>query len=537
MVQTSYANPDFIAEKCQTPITNREDPDSGTTCLSIEHAGQAFHNYISWIGEWATIHDNGTGASVNILDRPNSFAMLYDNTTVRGSWIMADTSNMTSNFEKYNRIINNVTMAMPHSGVSAAARYGKNEILQPTDLAGLGEYKIQAAAVSPSVNVLCANLAESELAPLIYTQWPNANTTQSDYPGQKLPWVGWPGDVPAAGSPDGFLNSTVVDDIFEWGAKYGRHPPVFPLLPIDYNTLLNTSVMYGDSIYLLAKSHSIANYTLCSLRSFLSPNCSTHYYVSGATGATLSSRCEDPNDKQAYFRSVENSPISMSPDWKNVASQWGTALSLNDGSLNANASNARLLSQLVPEKPALGALKPTIAEALAVLAGSTLLISAMGSPFVHYWEYEAHILRPGQDNKFNASIITQQYTSGYVQKWQSVFYLVLLLVFATNVFCLVYFFLRSGLVTDYTEPQNLFALALNSPPSEALAGSCGAGPEGDMFKVGWFVKMEENTTHYYIQEQGSWQGRGRSSGVEMSPRSSTTRNSYMKLSNKRKSWL
>jgi hypothetical protein len=297
----------------------------------------------------------------------------------------------------------------------------------------------------------------------------------------------------------------------------------------------------GDSIYLLAKSQAIANYTLCSVRSFLSPDCSTHYRVYGDKGGGLFSNCEDPKDTQAYSRSVPDAPITTSPDYKNVADLWATSLSLGDGALNANASNARLLSQLVPLAPQLPMLKPSIAEALAVLAGSTLLTSSMGGPFVHYWEYQSNILNPGELNKFNASIITQQYTSGYVQKWQGVFYLVLLLVFATNVFCLVYFFLRSGLVTDYTEPQNLCALALNSPPADSLAGSCGAGPEGDMFKVGWHVRMEPDTTHYYVQESEQWRiaNSARATAVEMTPRSPTPsiHSSYMKLSSKRKSWL
>jgi hypothetical protein len=42
LVQSSYANPDFIADNCQTPISMKTDPDAGTTCLSIEHAGNSY---------------------------------------------------------------------------------------------------------------------------------------------------------------------------------------------------------------------------------------------------------------------------------------------------------------------------------------------------------------------------------------------------------------------------------------------------------------------------------------------------------------
>jgi hypothetical protein len=62
---------------------------------------------------------------------------------------------------------------------------------------------------------------------------------------------------------------------------------------------------------------------------------------------------------------------------------------------------------------------------------------------------------------------------------------------------LVYFIVQPGLVTDFSQPPQLFALAVNSPPSRALAGSCGAGPEGEQYEVGWVISHEEG--HLYIE--------------------------------------
>jgi len=59
-------------------------------------------------------------------------AMLYDNTTIQGSWI--NVQNMADLSTQYNRIVNNVSMALPHSGVFAAARDPINNIVQPEDL-------------------------------------------------------------------------------------------------------------------------------------------------------------------------------------------------------------------------------------------------------------------------------------------------------------------------------------------------------------------------------------------------------------------
>ena len=118
-VATTFANPFYIEDSCQTPIPTAVDSDAGVTCIQIEHAGQAYHNYMQWLGSWREGINTGNGSS-DLNNRPQPTAMLYDNTTVYGSWI--NTENMTEVSEKYGRIVNNVSMAMPHSGVFSAAR-------------------------------------------------------------------------------------------------------------------------------------------------------------------------------------------------------------------------------------------------------------------------------------------------------------------------------------------------------------------------------------------------------------------------------
>lgn len=58
--------------------------------------------------------------------------MLYDNTTVKGSWI--EFQNMSAISSTHNRMVNNVTMAFPHAGVFTAAHNPSNNITQPSDL-------------------------------------------------------------------------------------------------------------------------------------------------------------------------------------------------------------------------------------------------------------------------------------------------------------------------------------------------------------------------------------------------------------------
>ena len=189
----------------------------------------AYHNSLAYLATWADISTGGQGVSSDLSQRPLPVAMLFDNTTVKGSWVQTKSSNVTAAYAKLTRIINNVTMSMPHAGVVAAAHDPINKILQPADLAGVGEYSLRGSVVSPTVNVLCANMNPSELAPLVYTNWTNAHTNISaDVPGHKLAYPGYETDVTAAFAQNPFLNRTAVDDIFQWGPSYNRFPPVFP---------------------------------------------------------------------------------------------------------------------------------------------------------------------------------------------------------------------------------------------------------------------------------------------------------------------
>jgi hypothetical protein len=100
---------------------------------------------------------------------------------------------------------------------------------------------------------------------------------------------------------------------------------------------------------------------------------------------------------------------------------------------------------------------------------------------------------------FNASIRAQQFASGGTSGYQRSFSVVLLAVFLCNVLVLVYFIIYGEFVTDFSEPLNLFALAINSPPSQVMRGSCGAGPEGDQFTLKWGVEMEHE--HLFIADR------------------------------------
>jgi hypothetical protein len=73
---------------------------------------------------------------------------------------------------------------------------------------------------------------------------------------------------------------------------------------------------------------------------------------------------------------------------------------------------------------------------------------------------------------------------------------VLLGVFALNVVALTYFATHKIWYIDFSEPPNLFSLAVNSPPSEAFAGCCGTGPSGRGYGVAW--TLEQDQGHVFV---------------------------------------
>lgn len=460
-------------------------------------------------------------------------------------------------------------------GVYKAATNDKNNILQPSDLDGLGSYNISASVISPAVNVLCVNMNRQELAPLVYTEWPNANNTDNAAePRQETGHPNWKEDVPVV-SEEEWLNSTVVDDVFRWGPSYGRLPPVFQLYPIDYNMVTNISVYNynsttkSDAIYILGKSPIMDDYTLCELRSWPAIQCSTQFDVSGLTGMTMAAQCaqtedffpenaEDHPDQDAYVRHMGGGEIATSADWGDMVTGWALAIDLNGGATNSNASNARILTELALTEPQLSDALPSLAEAIAVLVSSTLITASVDTPFIHYWEYDWDNMtglilpEPGALASFHARVRTQEYASWHSVDWQGIFYLVLAFTFLLNLLCLGYF-CRVGLVKDFLEPTNLFALATSRPggqpryhqqqqyPSAAAmpAPEVMGTPQPDKEKkrktslaVPYRLAFKEDANHYYFEEAEDEKGTAAARATALEGEVGAKRKSYHRLSSR-----
>ncbi|KAK7183842.1 hypothetical protein DPSP01_004462 [Paraphaeosphaeria sporulosa] len=496
-VKTGFTNVNYVKSICETPITENMDPASGSTCLQLEHAGQGYHNYQRYLSAWKSWNRYGNGSSDQHI-RPPGFGLLHENTTVTGQWI--DIINTTKESKKYGRAVNQVSLAMPHAGVFSAARYGENDIMQPEELNSEGTYSLRASVPSPVMHVLCANVNETELAPIVYDVWPNNETVTI---------TNWVSEGVQANATT--KNTTVLDELFGWTKKdnktFNDYPPVFPKLPLPFNTVMNhTTPVWGrESIYLLGAGANALNgtYMVCKIHVTLTPNCSTQYNATGS-GGSMEALCEDRDPHMAYTYSNSSEKSVPLPDWRDIGFDWSNSMSLNAGITDGQAANARLLTELMLQAGTdgnfdLNPFLPSPAEALAVMAGCTLLMSAIDAPYVMFWNYttEAPLLEDYTRQYFNGSVKAQQYASGGVDDASKAWMLILFLVFLMNILVLAYFLFHKGLVTDFSEPPNLFALAVNSPPSHLFAGSCGGGPGGKQYVVNWFVNSEGD--HLYME--------------------------------------
>lgn len=175
------------------------------------------------------------------------------------------------------------------------------------------------------------------------------------------------------------------------------------------------------------------------------------------------------------------------------------------------SSNPSLVTRLTLKKPELPTDFPSMAEVFCVFTLASLSSSALGTTFQHKWDYGAFDPQSNKDlfhdygrvEVFHASISSQQYTSGHIDDWQKAFYAVLAFVFVTNLMCLLYFVFHFGLVADFTESENHFALAINSPPTEKMVGSAVDGPHRSHMAVRWRISAVANSSGYCFEPVSS----------------------------------
>ncbi|KAI1561785.1 hypothetical protein A1F96_07162, partial [Pyrenophora tritici-repentis] len=346
----------------------------GSTCLAVKWSSLCGRNFVRYMSAWddnVARQDPPSWMSEKITERLPIGAALDNNITVTTAWL--DDHDIEADSKKAGRIVNNITIAVPHRGVPSAARNTENDLLQPEDLHDGGSYSIHAQVASFALNVLCVNANEEELAPIIYETWPNG--IPMDDRSKAVNW--WP----VLGFPEGTNtnNKTVLDDIFGWkdeDVDHSRARPIFLKYPKAANTIANhTQVPYalGDrpEVYILGKApeNTTSDYFLCSMKAAITTSCTTHYNAS-SNGQSLEAVCSTSNSTNPHNKDAPIAPISSNGarlalvGWRDLGYYLLNSLSLNNGVFDGDASTARILTQLQLTEPRLNKTLPSPAEAL-----------------------------------------------------------------------------------------------------------------------------------------------------------------------------
>lgn len=493
-VRNSFANPVAAQKECSTPI--RTDHDfAGSTCTQLKLSSTCGSNFNRYITLWDTL---GRLGNMSVQSRPTIFATLDNNVSISTSWLGSYHSNAES--EKFSRIVNNITIAIPHRGVPATARHADNGIIQPQDLQDAGSYTVTARVAAPILNALCVNANRTELAPIIYETWPYAINVTKSTPEDIMRL--WPRR--AFGTDTNTNNHTVLDDVFGWRdeadtrLEEDRKRPIFFKFPLPGNVIVNhTSYRWGRSmVYILgtrpaSQSAPVAkDYFLCSLKAGITTQCSTRYRAS-SSGQSLEALC---NAENRYDGPRESSAdVEILPDWRDIGFDFLNSMSLNTGMIDGDASMSRLLTQLQLHTSDLDPQLPSPAEALLAMASCTVLDLTRDFAFFPFWNYTRPVLEEPEIQYFNATIRVTQYMSGSDVPYQKGFIAVLGLTFAINLSILIYFaiIIKIRVVADICEPLILFILGYHSVPDIPFESSLRNGLQKRDFVQLWNIRHQD----------------------------------------------
>jgi hypothetical protein len=125
LVKSIFANRAYMEQQCFTPVTISDDPNAEVTCVDIRYAYQGNLDLQNYLSQWESIFNNNE-SGFGLLDDPSPATLFNNNNTrVASSWIEVLNTTTVSG-----RVANNVTLAVPHIGVIAAARNPRNKIIQ-----------------------------------------------------------------------------------------------------------------------------------------------------------------------------------------------------------------------------------------------------------------------------------------------------------------------------------------------------------------------------------------------------------------------
>lgn len=305
-------------------------------------------------------------------------------------------------------------------------------------------------------------------------------------------------------------HNSKLDPIFQFNAQSPF--PTFQRLPETYNSALDSNNKANKLYLVLAPgTNRPFGYNLCSMSMSVRGGCSTELKIA-TNSSTLRSNC-------AFHDMSYNKPVNITEnitqDWTNIGIKWANAVALanpTDGS-DTNAAMPGMLANFAPRAPSVDPTRPSLVEALAVLAASTLLDSMYSASFDGSWIYNVTSLAAPVQQPFQARMDIPAHISGPSAPWQNIFLLVLAAVFLLNVAFFYYLLLISvirpyrsrlgyapphrasdsgGLQRDCTNLSELFQIALNSPqPARGTPASLSRTAGARLQDVKWHIRNRE----------------------------------------------
>jgi hypothetical protein len=155
LVSTDFASFKLIQDCCKLPIApGIDDTCSNTTCTQISLAARSMYNEKTFLVTWSEFLESGNDTS-NQGQRPAVVGLQYEDSTVVPQGINVINTTEVSNLDQ--RVVNNVTLALPHIGVVDTIHNQRNlepglvtEFSQPPRLSAL-------AINSPPARVLAGS--------------------------------------------------------------------------------------------------------------------------------------------------------------------------------------------------------------------------------------------------------------------------------------------------------------------------------------------------------------------------------------------
>lgn len=128
VVKTSFANETYLETSYRSSIESNPTQDTDRSFMSVVYSSQGSDCWNTYLTAWGI----GKRSQARPFQSQRLTPWTLDRSTqsqINSSWVQI--IDMQNAFNKFGRVVNNVTLAIPHPGILKAARTSSNSIAQP----------------------------------------------------------------------------------------------------------------------------------------------------------------------------------------------------------------------------------------------------------------------------------------------------------------------------------------------------------------------------------------------------------------------